>query len=465
MSGTDGLSRRIAGNIAATSYEELPVAVIEATKRSILDTLTVMIGGSGTTSVAAMRRVAVAWGGAASSTVCASPQRLPDYLATLVNASMVHQLDFDDTHDSAVCHPTAASLPAALAVAETEGGVDGKTLLTAVAVGNDLACRLGLAIKGTLWDYPWVRAPVVGIFAAAAAAGRVLGLPAGQIHAALGLSLPQAAGTLESVVGVDSAVRELRDGLIYKDAVLAARLAREGVSGDARVFEGPYGLFGAYFRDEFDPDVLTDGLGQRFEGVNVSLKPWPSCRHTHATLTALLDLLARPGVAAERIERVVLRVGRGNLKLCEGRRWPRSRIEALCHLPFATSAALAHHGLPLAAFDESALDDPAVLAARELVVWRVDAEQDVQGTIEPGWVELHLDDGRTLEHRVSHALGHPSNPMSAQQVRSKLEDCREYAQFSSSSPEALMAAVERLDELADVRVLAAHLRAEEPDIR
>lgn len=465
MSGAADLSRRIAGHVAATTYEKLPDAVVDATKRSILDTLTVMIGGSRTSSVGAMRRVSHAWGGAASSTVCASPYRLPDYLATMVNASMVHQLDFDDTHDSAVCHPTAASLPAALAVAEAEGGVDGTTLLTAVATGNDLACRLGLAIKGSLWDYPWVRAPVVGIFAAAAAAGRVLGLPADQIHAALGLCLPQAAGTLESVVGLDSAVRELRDGLIYKDAVLAVRLALEGVSGDARVFEGPYGLFGAYFRDEFDPDVLTDDLGQRFEGENVSLKPWPACRHTHATLTALLELLSRPGVADEHIERVVLHVGHGNVKLCEGRRWPRSRIEALCHLPFATSAALVHHALPLAAFDESALDDRAMLAARELVVWRVDGEQDVQGTIEPGWVELHLGDGSILEHRVGHALGHPSNPMSTRQVRSKIEDCRAYARFSSSSPEELMAAVTGLDDLADVGALAALLCTEELDIR
>lgn len=460
------LSRRIAEHAAAITFEQLPTTVVAATKRSILDTATVMIGGSTTPSVRALRRVAERWGGAATSTVCGSTERLPDYLATMVNASMVHQLDFDDTHDQAVCHPTSASLTAALAVAEAQGGIDGKELLTAVAVGNDLTCRLGLAIEGTLWDYPWVRAPVVGIFGAAAAAARVLRLPAEQVHAALGLSLPQVAGTLESVVGVDSAVRELRDGLIYKDAVLAVRLAAEGVSGDARVFEGPYGLFGAYFRGEYDPDVITDDLGQRFEGEHVSLKPWPSCRHTHATLTALLALLEQSGVADEDIEGVVLHVGHGNLKLCEDRRWPRSRIEALCHLPFATAAALVHHGLPLAAFREPALDDPRILAARDLIVWELADEQDVQGTIEPGWVELHLRGGSVAEQRVSHALGHPSNPMSADQVATKIEDCMAYAGFTSGvTPEALTQTVAELDELPDVDALAAQLRPGTLDIR
>src|SRR5690606_29243443 len=113
-------------------------------------------------------------GGAPQSSLWGFEDLVPDVSAVLVNAAAVHQHDFDDTHDTAVCHPTSASLNAALAVAEAEGGVTGSRLITAVAAGNDLACRLGLALEGDLWAYPWVRAPVVGIFAAAAATGVVL---------------------------------------------------------------------------------------------------------------------------------------------------------------------------------------------------------------------------------------------------------------------------------------------------
>ena len=104
------------------------------------------------------------------------------------------QYDFDDTHDTAVLPcPDRRQYSPALAVAEAAGGVSGRELVTAVAAGVDLSSRLGLAIDGTLWEFPWVRAPVVGIFGAALAAGKVLGLDATQLNQALGLALPRPA--------------------------------------------------------------------------------------------------------------------------------------------------------------------------------------------------------------------------------------------------------------------------------
>lgn len=446
-----------AGHLAKTRFEDLPAAAVTAAKWSIIDTIACMLAGSKSPSALALLEVAKSWGGVPESTVWGRPERLPAYFATMVNCGMVHQHDFDDTHDEAVCHPTSAAFNASLAVAESVGSVDGRSLLTAVVLGTDLACRLALALRGTLWDYPWVRAPIVGIFGAAAAAGKIYNLDAEGMHNALGLSLPQAAGTLESVTGVRSAVRTMRDGLIYKDAILAAKLASLGVRGEDRVFDGPYGLYAAYFRGDYERSILTRELGARFEGQNLSLKPWPFCRHTHGTITALLEVLQQGGSAE--VEDVLLYVGRGNQRICE-KPWPTTTIDALCNLVFACSVAVARKSIPLQAVEPEALDEPRVVAASRRIRWEVDRAQEIHGTIEPGKVAVRFANGVTLERYVEHALGHPTNPMSLQRLREKLEDCMGYVSIPDVKQKSgrLMDAILQLENMQNVRQLGELLR-------
>ncbi|GAB3457981.1 MmgE/PrpD family protein [Actinophytocola sediminis] len=450
----------IAEHLAAVREISLPAEAVAAATTGMVDTFSVLTAGADTDVIRRVLAVVRAWGGSPQATVWGTGELLPDHSAAFANAAMVHQYDFDDTHDTAVCHPTGASLSAALAVAEADGGVSGELLTRAVVAGNDLTCRLAGAIDGGLWDFPWVRAPVVGIFGATAAAGVVLGLDAEQMHAALGLALPQAAGTLESVSGHKSMVRSIRDGLAYKDAVVAARLAQAGVRGDDRVFDGPYGLYGAYFNGRYSPARLTDGLGTRWAGAEVSLKPWPSCRHTHATLTAYLDVLGRPEYAGAEVTEVTAFVGTGNLRLCEGKPWPANHIDALCHLPFVLAAATVHGGVPLRAFEHDGREDPEVLAAARRVRWQHDPAHDRLGTIEPGRVRVAFADGRVAEAAAERGLGHPENPLSAAQQEGKWWDCVTHGLPGLSRPGAgrLLDAIRRVPELADVRELGEEVR-------
>lgn len=444
-----------ASHVRATATGVLAPEVVRATSSSIADTLACMAAGSRTDAVAKILTVSRRWGGSPSSTLCGHEDRLPAYLATFVNASMVHQHDFDDTHDSAVCHPTSASLPAALAVAEERGGVSGETLLRAVAVGNDIACRLAASIRGSLWDYPWIRAPFVGIFGAVAAAGLVAELSEEELRNAFGLALPQVASTLESVVGSHSDVRSIRDGLIYKDAVLAVELAAAGMKGDVRVFDGPYGFFHAYHRGEYDRDVLTADLGRHYRGVEVSLKPWPSCRHTHATLTAVLELLAD---TEDEVDSITVRVGEGNIRLTQ-KPWPASRIDALCHLPFVVATAAAHRAVPLAAFDPAALADDRIRALADKITWVYDDSMNSHGTIEPGDVELTAG-GHTRRLRIERALGHPTRPMDRTHLEAKIADCLKYAVYHEANGRAsrLVDAADGLAQMAEATEVWAPLR-------
>ena len=112
-----------------------------------------------------------------------------------------------------------------------------------MALGNDLVCRVALAIHGGLIDYPWFRAPVVGLFGTTAASAKLLGASAEQHQEALGLTLPLISCTRASLHHGGSSVRSIRDGLIYRNGVLAAELAMRGVLGDKAVFEGPFGFY------------------------------------------------------------------------------------------------------------------------------------------------------------------------------------------------------------------------------
>ena len=447
-------------HLARVTYDDLPADVVITVKRAIIDTIACVLAGTPGEEVAPLLALATAWGGTASSTIVnGGGLKIPPDNAVLVNAAAVHQYDFDDTHDKAVCHPTSATLIAGLAVAQERGGVSGKDLITAIALGNDVTSRVALAITGKLSNYPWIRATIAGIFGGTASCAKILGATAEQHRHALGLALPQAAVTLASLHHGGSSVRSIRDGLSYRNSVLAAELAVRGVRGDAQVFDGPYGLYHAYFRGEYDPRQLTDELGTRYETSRVSLKPWPSCRHLHATLTATMELLEKHEIAFDDIDHIMLHVGDINLDRCRPvvtGMVPSQRIDLLCNLPFAVGAALRHRGLPLELYRNSDMADDVVLNAVPKVRWVLDEKQNGPWTLEPGMVDLTTRDGKVYSQESRFALGHPDYPMSAAQVKRKLIDCAAAAARPLSEERAMeiYEMVMNLDAVSDVEALA-----------
>jgi 2-methylcitrate dehydratase PrpD len=190
-----------------------------------------LLGGSGAPGIDTLVQVLGRWGGLAESQVMLSGLRLPAPTATLINASMAHALDFDDTLDhGGSIHPGASVLGASLATADALGGVSGADLMLAVALGLDVSCRVALA--STL-DRGWHRTAAMGVFGAAAAAGKLLGLTVPQMVNAFGIAFSQAAGNRQCIV--DGALtKRLQAGQAASSGVLAAMLAREGFTGDGR---------------------------------------------------------------------------------------------------------------------------------------------------------------------------------------------------------------------------------------
>lgn len=461
--GEPDASEAIAQHLARTRFEDLPATTIDAAKASILDTLGCVLAGTPCEDVVAIRKVATAWGGRASSTLIGSGGvKVPAASAVLGNGAAIHQFDFDDTHDQAVMHPTSASLMPALALAEQIGNVSGKAVITAVALGNDLSSRVGLATGGGMWEHPWFRAPVIGIFGATAAAAKIMGASAGQHLNALGLTLPQVSGTWASLHHKGSSVRSIRDGMTYRNGVLAAELAMAGIRGDREVFDGPYGFYHAFFRGDYNRAHLLDGLGKRYETERISLKPWPCIRHLHTALTAVMALVNKHNLAFDAIKEVMLGIGRVNIDRCRPvapGSVPENHIDLAGNMHFAVAAAIRHRGIPLAIYHDTALADEVIAHAMPKVRWEYDASLDGH-TFEPSRVDITLHDGRHFSARCDIALGHPGNPMSLDQRIGKFLDCAAAAATPVGKPQAMkiveaVAGLEHLDNVDSLMRLLA----------
>ena len=211
--------------------------------------------------------------------------RLPAPQAAMMNASMAHALDFDDTLDhGGSIHPGASVLAASLAVSDMLGGVSGESLLLAIALGLDVSCRVALA--STL-DRGWHRTAAMGVFGAAAAAGKLLGLSVEQMVNALGIAFSQAAGNRQCIV--DGALtKRLQAGQAASSGVLAAMLAAEGFTGAHNIFLGRFGFFELYQPDGHDAAKLLEDLGREFRGDQLSFKPYACGRPQHAILDAAI---------------------------------------------------------------------------------------------------------------------------------------------------------------------------------
>jgi len=454
----------VARFLAQTRFEQLPRAVVRAAKLSILDSLGCALLGAGNREITPFDDYARAAAAGATSTLLGSGgQRAMAEHAVLRNCAAMHQYDFDDTFDIAPCHPGSASVLASLALAEARGGVSGRDWIVAVALANELTCRLSLAIRGKAHDYPWFRAPIVGIFGSTAAAARILGCDADAHLQALGLTLPTVAGTWASLEHPGSDVRSVRDGIAYRNGVLAAQLARNGLRGDQQVFDGPFGFFQAYFNGDTERGVMTEGLGEHYHAAEVSQKPWPSIRHVHTALTATYDLLRSAGLTEPAIAKVRVYVGDITRQRCitvPRGGLPGTRMDLLGCLPYAVANMVTHGAMPLAAYRDNAVAERVFETLERKVEWVYDASLTGRRTFERSVVEIEAADGSVHRMESSVARGHPDNPMTDAERHEKFAACARLAPHPPDAARiaqaiALIDALESVTDVAEVARLLA----------
>ncbi|MGH9046926.1 MAG: MmgE/PrpD family protein [Acidimicrobiales bacterium] len=413
----------------ADADEGIPEPALQAASRSVLDAIGVSLGASGLgEGCGAFLRLARASDGSGPCRILGTSVRVGPPLAALVNGAFAHALDYEDAHDLAMVHPNAAPVAAALAVAQHLDATDqrytisGRRFLAAIAVGADLVCRLGLLLTRAADSRGWYPPPILGAIGAAATAANLLGLSPDAVRSAISLVTCQATCFGELKRSPLSVVRAVRDAFGAQGAVIAALLAADGVTGFEQPFEGEAGIAALYGGESMDAAALLDGLGERFHGTDVSFKPWPSCRGTHAFIDAALGL--RLEVAAQPIASVHLVGGSANRMLFEPREQkvaPQTAIDAKFSLPFTVATALVRGRVGLADFDEAARTDADVLGLAGRVTDEVDDR--ASSGAEWGKVTVKLRSGRELSRIVDDPPGSPRRPIPDSALIEKFVQC------------------------------------------
>ena len=335
----------LAGFVSGLTLEDIPEAARRRAKSLTLDLLAsavrARIEAESTPSViAALARLGL--DGEGVCTVMGDARGYAPPVAALLNGVLGHSLDFDDTHAESSLHPSAPVVPAALAAGELVGA-DGATVLAAIVAGYEVCCRLGLALDPAAhYARGFHPTATAGTFGAAAAAGRVLGLGAEQMVSAFGVAGSQAAGSLQFLQN-GAWNKRWQVGQAAMNGLIAASLAAEGFRGSAAAIEGRHGLLAGY-TDAPHPERVLAGLGQDWETLKIAVKPYPSCRYSHAALDGLLRLRREHGLTGADVLALEVGLHRSGVVLVgepeAAKRRPRNVVDGQFSMAFCAAVAL-----------------------------------------------------------------------------------------------------------------------------
>jgi 2-methylcitrate dehydratase PrpD len=419
-------------DVAAQSHEA---------KRSILNFFATALGSTYDPAVTSALRTLAPFSGAATSSIIGRPEQLDALGAAFVNAISANLLDFDDTHLDTIIHPAAPVAAPVLALAQARG-CSGRDAITAFILGVEVECRIGNSVSPGHYARGWHITSTCGVFGAAAACAKLLGLSADGIANAIGIAASQSAGIVENL---PSAAKNVSVGNAARNGLFAALLAAEGYGASARAIEGPLGWARA-MGDEPDLERLVGGLGNSWEIARNTYKPYPAGIVFHAVIDACFKLRARLN---RRVDDIVSITVQGSaLLLARGDRPVRNERDARVSIHHCATCALLSGAAGVPEFAEPMVFRPGIVSLRQ----KVRAELDASLPDGAARVSLHLVSGETLSETVMAARGSLADPLSDLDIEAKLRDCSRLG-GTAWNADTIIEDVWRLDVLADVSSL------------
>ncbi|HMF96549.1 MAG TPA: MmgE/PrpD family protein [Vicinamibacterales bacterium] len=416
---------------------------------AFLDTIGVTLAGVGEPAARAVQRV-TSEENSGPCGVIGTSLRTGAANAALANGTAAHALDFDDMCFVSLAHPSAPLVSAALAAGEW-AGASGVELLDAYIVGFELEGRLGRAMNPRHYQRGWHCTATIGTIGTAAAAARLFGLDVERTAHALAIAASESSGVKENF---GTMVKPLHAGLAARNGVVAAQLARAGLTASASAIAGAQGFLAVMDSERSSLDGVVADLGTRWEIVDtgITVKLYPSCAGTHPTLDALLDLRRLAGFTFVDVERVEVGVDPIVPTILIHDR-PTTGLEGKFSMPFCAAAALVHGHVGIDTFDAPHLQDERVRAMQSRVTMRVDSTLDASAPpLTQSRVTVRLHDGRVLTAEAHGARGYPARPASDDELAAKFLSCAE-AVLTRDEARAALAALREIETSKDVRAL------------
>lgn len=419
---TETLSERFGKWIVALDGSSLRPDVLSKLKLAVLDTLASILAGAREEVVMRMLQYTTNRASRDDATIIGHRIRTGPDTAALVNGTMAHACDYDDSSWTMWGHPSAPVLPAVLAVAERDDR-SGLDLLTSFAVGLEIEKAIGLGSQPDHYQRGYHPTGSVGVFGATGAAAKLLGLTNDQIQMAFGIAVSRAAGLR---VNFGTMTKPMHVGFAARDGLEAALLAQLGITGHPAAIEGPLGFFDVLAPDGQRAEEVSTRLGNPFEVIEPGLSPklYSSCSESHAAVDAILEMRA-DGLKPSDVSRIrcgMTPAAQSNLVYPR----PVTPLQAKFSQEYCVAAALVRGKLGLHEFTFEALKDPtiqAVLHKTEAAVHPELRGADSVTFSSPAIVEVETKDGKILRKLVREMKGHPKNPLSEADIQEKFIEC------------------------------------------
>ena len=403
------VTRTLARFIVNQRYADIPQKVRHEAARSFLNWVGCAVGASRHETVERALAALSEFSGPREATVLGRGDRLDIMLAALMNGTTSHTFDFDDTHLKTVIHPSGPVASAILALAERKP-VKGEDFVHAFILGVEAECRIGNAVYPSHYDVGWHITATTGVFGAAAAAGRLLGLSEQQMVWALGIAATQSSGVREMF---GTMVKPMHPGNAARNGLLAALLASKNFTSAEQGIEGRRG-FANVLATARNYAEITEKLGETWEISLNTYKPYACGIVEHPAIDGCVQLRNEHKLKPDDIESIALKVHPLVLELT-GKKTPQTGLEGKFSVYHSSAVAIVHGAAGEEQYSDEVVRDPRVIALRDKVMATVESgihEDQVR-------IAIRLKGGKVLEKYVEHAVGSLGKPMSDADLETK----------------------------------------------
>ncbi|HSW58441.1 MAG TPA: MmgE/PrpD family protein [Dehalococcoidales bacterium] len=448
-------SRLLARNVVATQFQSLDKETVRKAKLRILDAIGCAFAGVRAAGSDMLLELVKMWGGAGESTLLSYGGKFPAPNAAMMNSLLTRAFDYEPVeaegeNRSSAAHISGTTIPTALAVAEKQAS-SGSEMIAALAAGEDLACRLGVA-SGFDFSLGWCNTGTINLFGATAVSARLLNLNENQVFNAFGIALNQAAGSMAGVFDKTLCFK-LPIALSSRNAVFSAELAKRGFTGVNEPFLGPRGFFALYCRNP-DTTGLVKDLGQRYYADCV-IKPYSACRATHPFIDCALEISRKQKITTGEIEKITVHASPGIISGFCGQPFicgETPQVDGAFSIRFTVATALIRQDVKPEHFEARFMNDPQVL--------RLIGITELAGDVAPqkmpsASLTVKLKSGEVLEAGTAFPKGDfRKTALSEDEIKAKYRSNMAYSgTISREKSEKALSLIDNLEEVRDIQEL------------
>jgi 2-methylcitrate dehydratase PrpD len=459
----NGLTETIARFVAETGIAQAPAGAVGKSKKVLTDTFAVMLAGAGSEVAPPLLQYVARAGATGACPILGTGVRTNAELAAMVNGTFAHALDFDDVLVMMPGHPSAIVLAVALA-ASSRQDISGPQLLEAHLIGIEAGAKIGLGITIGHYNRGFHGTGTLGLFSGVAALAKLYHLDAPTIRTAIGIASSMASGVRRNF---GTMTKPLHSGWAARSALAAVELASCGFSAAPDVLEAKSGFFAAYGVDESSAQVAAESLGRTWaiDEPGIGLKKYPCYNGSQRAMDGVLQLRHKMGFTAENVERLECRMPPGGMHVLIYPQ-PVTGLEGKFSLQYVLAAGVLDGEYGLGTFTDAAVNRPAIRALMQKIVA---VEDERCGNNDPlmktraagarGFVEVEVrtTDGRNEVATVHAAPGHPTRPLSWQDIEHKFMDCAGHAAVDKARAQRALQMLSRLEDCISVNAIVQAL--------